>query len=67
MLTGIPLKDTKVTCETAQKINHDILKGIHPEDNRLEAAVITHTLLCRACNSIFLKESQESEDAKLKK
>jgi len=67
MLAGIPLKDTKVTCEVAQKINHDIVNGIHPEDSRLEAAVITHTLLCDTCKNIFLKESQESEDAKLKK
>lgn len=67
MLKGIPLKDTKVTCEVAQNVNHDIINGKHPEDNRLEAAVITHTLLCKICNEIFMKESQESEDVKLKK
>ena len=67
MLKGIPLKDTKVTCEVAQKVNHDIVNGKHPEDGNLEAAVITHTLLCNVCNEIFSRESQESKDAKLKK
>mgnify|MGYP001480304111 CR=1 FL=1 len=52
---GIPLKNTRVTCEVARKVNSDIvMTGIHPEDKSLEAAVITHTLLCVSCNKYFL-------------
>ena len=46
-LIGIPLEKTRVTCEVAQKINHEIVwERKHPEDYFLEAAVITHTLMC---------------------
>jgi len=39
----------------ARKVNSDIvMTGIHPEDKSLEAAVITHTLLCVSCNKYFL-------------
>ena len=63
---GIPLKNTQVTREVARKVNFDIvMNGIHPEDNSLEAAVITHTLLCVSCNKYFLaldREKPKSED-----
>lgn len=63
---GIPLKNTQVTCEVARKVNFDIvMNGIHPEDNSLEAAVITHTLLCVSCNKYFLaldREKSKPED-----
>ena len=62
MLKGIPLEKTKVTCEVAQKINHEIVKGLHPEDEYLEAAVIAHTLICANCRYRFIKESLESKE-----
>lgn len=64
MLKGIPV--TGVPCETAQKINHEIVQGIHPEDGNIESAVIAHTLLCENCRNIFLNEAEQAKDAKLK-
>lgn len=61
---GIPLEKTKVTCEVAQKVNQDIVNGIHPEDQNLEAAVILHTLLCETCNKIFLALSGDDSTPK---
>lgn len=59
-LIGIPLEKTRATCEVAQKINHEIVwERKHPEDYFLEAAVITHTLMCHTCNKIFLRESEQ--------
>lgn len=66
MQIGIPLEITKVTCEVARKINHEIVKGMHPEDKYLEAAVITHTLLCASCRDRFLQESLDSEETQNK-
>ena len=62
MLKGIPLEKTKVTCEVAQKINQEIVKGVHPEDEYLEAAVIAHTLICANCGYRFIKASLEYEE-----
>lgn len=59
---GMEVRKTAVSCEVAQKINHEIVwDRKHPEDQFLEAAVITHTLLCKTCNAIFLRESAEEE------
>ena len=58
---AIPIDDM---CEIAQKVNHDIVRGIHPENENLEAAVIAHTLSCEVCREVFL---QESKDAKQKR
>jgi hypothetical protein len=62
MLKGIPIEDTAVSCEFAQKVNHDIIVNhIHPEDGNVEAAVIAHTLLCDVCKRKFLEEEKNVE------
>jgi len=64
-LVGIPLESTRVTCEIAQKINHEIVwERKHPEDEYLEAAVIAHTLSCETCRNIFLEECAAAEASK---
>jgi len=64
-LVGIPFESIRVTCEVAQKINHEIAwERKHPEDEYLEAAVIAHTLLCETCRNIFLEECAAAEASK---
>ena len=65
MLEGIPIEDTEVSCEFAQKVNHEIVVNqIHPESARIEAAVIAHTLLCDICKSKFLEEAKDANPKK---
>jgi hypothetical protein len=59
--TRKPVGSSQVTCETAQRVNREILSGHPPEDKELVSQVIAHTALCDECRANFLGERFEKK------
>jgi hypothetical protein len=61
---AVPIDKLSLPCDDVQRINADIARGMHPEDELLEARVIAHTVMCDSCRDHFNNEVLKAEKEK---